>query len=175
MKRLTIARSNKVEQSKSKTGLVPNKNNGSGSKSAGNSTAEGNQPHFTTGVVVSLAADSKETDTEAANSRETRGNQSNEVGQSQQGSYKNQSNSMYSSNVNQSKLLSQIRQLTPGSYTKNATNAILNERAASSRGDYDRVMPLDIREAVMKQEYDEFPEFNSKRPKLSKPAITLTI
>ena len=175
MKRLTIAQSNKIEQSKGKTGMVPNKNNGSGSKSAGNSIAEGNQPHFTTGVVVSLAAHSKETGTETENGRETIGNQSKEVSQSQQGSYKNQSNSMYSSNVNQSKLLSQIRQLTPGSYTKNATNAILNERAASSRGDYDRVMPLDIREAVMKQEYDEFPEFNSKRPKLSKPAITLTI
>ena len=193
VKKVSKKTSKTIDQSKGKSGLVPNQIGGPGSKSAEQSNDE-HQPHFTTGVVVSLAIDAKETDRMDDSGRDSDENWTKSIPSSEQEIHQTQSNSVYCSEANQSNSLLQRGHLeTLVNYKKNAVDGFSSLQVMNSshtEKENNKILMANLFKQIHKdqvdtngveiqQGYDEFSTFTSKRPKLSGnlpgPFITMKI
>ena len=168
VKRVSQSVPRKVDQSKTKKGMVPNSYNKSTNKSSGKSTADENQPTFKTGVVVALATDGRK---QTGNQLQQGGNQPRQLEMEH-----SQSKSLIQTAVTQSKFMSDETTMADSYKGKNVSDVF------SRLHPKNELLVSEIFKQIKQTQVDDPPSYqevvgsSSKKPKLSiDPCITYEV
>ena len=168
MKKVSQSVPRKVDQTKTKKGLVSGSSSTAANKSSGNSTADENQSTFKTGVVVALATDGNEP---AKNHLYHAGNQPPELEMEH-----SQSKPLYQTALTQSKFMSDETTVGCSDKEKNVSDVL-----GSLQTKNDKLLVSEIFKQIKQKQDDEPPSYqevigsSSKKPKLSSPYITYEV
>ena len=180
MKRVSHSVPRKADQSKVKSGLVPNSSSTSANKSSGKSSTDDNQSTFKTGVVVALATHGNEPGSCTADGILHQGMNHLQNISSEQDMEFSQSKSLNQTAVTQSKFLSDGTLIT-NSDKKKYVSGMLNRLQTSDLIKNNKLLVSEMFKQINEEQNEETPSYQealgstSKKPKLSSPCLTYDV